>query len=88
MPKLTIYIRDVYGKSCIYFSGKHDDPLVRAVRQLTRKMTLSPQDLDALETLGIELEWGLDPRSEGYRRTTATDNTANTTNTTKTTDEN
>lgn len=56
---IQYFVRNVYGTQTMYATGE----AVKWVKALTKRKTISIQDLQALENLGLKIERVEDPDS-------------------------
>lgn len=56
-PKITYYRRSVYGRTEIYLHGEYSE----AIRMLTRRKTVTAEDMQAIQALGFQTEEIINP---------------------------
>lgn len=60
---IPYYVRSIYGQDKLYLDTRAPDDALRAkhIQRLTGRVTITPQDMDALTGLGYELKQVLPP---------------------------
>ena len=59
MKTIEIYEKQNYGQTAIYATG----PIAEPIARLTGRKTLTKADIQALQNLGFEFEWVLNPQT-------------------------
>lgn len=57
MPEITYYRRSVYGRTETYLHGEYSE----AIRTLTRRKTVTPEDMAAISALGFQTREIINP---------------------------